>query len=61
MTVATAISQNEEVYMVGVQGSANFGPVKLFGEFDYFDGDAVTDKVDAFGDPAVRRRFDRCW
>jgi len=41
--------QNEDVYMVGVQGSGNFGPVKLFGEFDYFDGDAQSKNVDAFG------------
>jgi hypothetical protein len=39
----------EKVYMVGVQGSGNFGPVKLFGEFDHFDGD-YSDSVDAFGD-----------
>jgi hypothetical protein len=42
-------NQNEEVYMVGVQVSGNFGPVKLFGEFDHFDGDAVNDE-DAHGD-----------
>ncbi len=42
--------QNEKVYMVGVQGSGNLGPVKLFAEFDHFDGDASANNTDAFGD-----------
>ena len=39
---------NTEVYMLGASGSTNLGPVKLFGEVDFFGGDA-TDTVDAFG------------
>ena len=37
-----------DIFMAGVSGSTNLGPVKLFGEFDYFGGDA-SDTVDAFG------------
>jgi hypothetical protein len=39
---------NEEVYLLGLQGSTNLSAVKLFGEFDYFTGD-VNNDVDAFG------------
>jgi hypothetical protein len=38
--------QQENVYVVGVSGSTKLGAVKLFGEFDYFTGDAF-DVVDA--------------
>lgn len=39
---------DEEVYLVGASGTIDLGAVKLFGELDYFDGDA-TATTDAFG------------
>ena len=40
-----------EVYLIGLSGSTNLGPVKLFGEFDYFTGDNsdTSVKEDAMG------------
>jgi hypothetical protein len=35
-------------YLLGLSGSTDFGPVKFFGEFDYFTGDADSN-TDAFG------------
>ncbi|MGW8313910.1 MAG: porin [Desulfuromonadales bacterium] len=35
-------------YLLGVSGSTDFGPVKVFGEFDYFTGDHDSN-TDAFG------------
>jgi hypothetical protein len=37
-----------EAYLIGLSGSTNLSVVKLFGEFDYFTGDA-TDTVDVMG------------
>ena len=42
-----------EVYVLGVSADAMLGPVKLFGEFDFFTGDAAVDGLgnsqDAYG------------
>ena len=42
--------EEEEVYLLGASASMMLGPVNLFGEFDYFTGDANDAAgVDAFG------------
>lgn len=39
----------EDVYLVGVNGTLDLSAVKLFAEIDFFDGDSAVAGVDAFG------------
>jgi hypothetical protein len=44
----SVLNQDEDVYLILASGSMNLDAIKLFGEVDFFTGDA-SDTVDAFG------------